>query len=219
MTGFCEDDYLMISGIQHFMYCRRQWALIHIENQWEENARTADGENMHERVHDFGLKETRNGIITVRATPVSSSELGISGECDAVELRRSEHGVEMFGKADKYTVTPIEYKRGLPKENDCDIMQLAAQALCLEEMFCCDIPFGYMYYGETKHRLKIMFDDELRKKTKDTVMQMHELYRRKATPKVRRSKSCNACSLNNICLPTLCSNQNVDLYIKEHIQH
>lgn len=216
MTGFCEDDYLMISGIQHFMFCRRQWSLIHIEGQWEENVRTADGENMHERVHDSGIKENRNGLITVRAMPVSSPTLGINGECDAVEFRRSEQGVQIFGRTGKYTVTPIEYKRGSPKQNECDIMQLTAQALCLEEMLCCDIPFGYMYYGETKRRLKVEFDADLREKTKDTVMQMHDLYLRKATPKVRRSKSCNACSLKNVCLPALCSNKNVRQYMNEY---
>ncbi len=210
-----EEEYLMLSGIQHFAFCRRQWALIHIEQQWEENLRTVDGSIMHERVHDAGFREKRGDVITVRAMAVSSPRLGISGECDAVELRKSPGGITLFGMEGTYNITPVEYKRGEPKENDCDAVQLAAQALCLEEMLCCEIPFGYLYYGETRHRTKVLFDDVLRQRTEKLIAEMHMLYKRRHTPKVKRTRACNACSLKHICLPVLGKTKAASAYVKE----
>ena len=175
---YSEEEYLMLSGVQHFAFCRRQWALIHIEQQWEENSRTVDGNIMHERVHDPELHEKRGELVITRAMAVSSARLGISGECDAVELRKSDNGIELYGLDGKYTVTPVEYKRGEPKEDDCDAVQLMAQALCLEDMLCCDIPFGYLYYGEIRRRVKVVFDAELRKRAEDIIQEMHELYKK-----------------------------------------
>lgn len=211
---YSEDEYLLLSGIQHFVFCRRQWALIHIEQQWSENYRTADGKIMHRNVHDSGFNEKRNGLIIARGMAVSSPRLGISGECDAVEFRLSPDGTELFGQSGRYSVTPVEYKRGEPKEDECDIMQLAAQAMCLEEMLCCEIPFGFLFYGETRRRLKVEFDDEIRRKTENVIEEMHRLYRSRSTPKVRRTKACNACSLKDICLPVLCSNKSASEYVR-----
>lgn len=216
--SYTENEYLMISGIQHFMFCHRQWALIHIEQQWAENLRTTDGEIMHENVHDSGFNEKRGDLITARAMAVSSSQLGLSGECDAVEFRRSPTGTELFGREGKYTVTPIEYKRGEPKENECDIMQLAAQALCLEEMLCCDIPVGYLFYGETRRRLKVDIDEQLRGRTIAVTEEMHKLYSQHYTPKVKRTKSCNACSLKNLCLPAICGGKTAKQYVEEMLK-
>lgn len=210
---YTEDEYLMLSGVQHFAFCRRQWALIHIEQQWEENFRTVDGNIMHERVHDAEKHEKRRELVITRAMAVSSARLGISGECDAVELKKSDDGIELFGLDGKYTVTPVEYKRGEPKEDDCDAVQLTAQALCLEDMLCCSIPFGYLYYGITRHRVKVAFDEALRKRTEDLIAEMHDLYKKQYTPKVKRRKACNACSLKNICLPVICGKKNASEYI------
>ncbi|PWJ12149.1 CRISPR-associated protein Cas4 [Ruminococcus flavefaciens] len=212
---YSEDEYLMLSGVQHFAFCRRQWALIHIEQQWEENSRTVDGNIMHERVHDPELHEKRGELVITRAMAVSSARLGISGECDAVELRKSDNGIELYGLEGKYTVTPVEYKRGEPKEDDCDAVQLMAQALCLEDMLCCDIPFGYLYYGEIRRRVKVVFDDELRKRAEEIIQEMHELYKKQYTPKVKRRKRCNACSLKNICLPVICGNKKASDYVEQ----
>ena len=132
---YTEDDYLMISGIQHFKFCRRQWALIHIEQQWAENEHTAVGKLMHEKVHDPYLREKRKGVIIARALPISSRELGISGECDVVEFHKCEEGVTLYGHRGLYSIYPIEYKKGKSKPTDEDRLQLAAQVLCLEEMF------------------------------------------------------------------------------------
>lgn len=212
---YSEDEYLLLSGIQHFVFCRRQWALIHIEQQWEENYRTADGQVMHRNVHDADFHEKRGNTIITRAMAVSSSKLGISGECDVVEFHGCKNGIGLFGVEGRYEVIPIEYKRGSPKENDSDIMQLAAQAMCLEEMLCCTIDTGYLYYGETHRRTKVIIDAELRERTEKAIKEMHELYRKKYTPKVKRTKACNACSLKNICLPVLCSKKSAADYIKD----
>ena len=210
---YTEDEYLMLSGIQHFVVCRRQWALIHIEQQWEENYRTADGRVMHRNVHDAGFHEKRGDLVISRAMAVSSQRLGISGECDAVEFRKDSSGIEIFGLEGRYSVTPVEYKRGQPKEDPCDEMQLAAQAMCLEEMLCCRIDTGFLYYGETHRRLKVEINEQLRQDTENALREMHELFRKRYTPKVKRSKACNACSLKNICLPVLCSQKSA----KDHI--
>lgn len=198
-----EEDYLQLSGIQHFAFCRRQWALAYIELQWDENVRTVEGKLLHEKAHDPTNAEKRGDLIISRGMPVYSTELGLSGECDVVEFHRSQDGITLFGRDGLYEVIPIEYKRGKPKENDVDILQLMAQALCLEEMLCCQISFGYLYYGETKHRKIVEFTEEIRHKTKDMFLEMHQYYERRYTPRVKRSKACNACSLKDICLPAL----------------
>lgn len=208
-----EEDFLQLSGIQHFAFCRRQWALAYIELQWQENVRTVEGRLLHENAHDAGIKEKRGNLITVRAMPVHSRELGISGECDVVEFHRSAAGVPISGHEGKYTVVPVEYKRGRPKASDIDALQVAAQALCLEEMLCCDIPCGAIYYGEIRHREKIEFTEELRRKVQDMFAEMHKYYSQKYTPKVKWSKSCNACSLKDICLPVL----NKKLSVKDYL--
>ncbi len=216
--SYSEDEYLLLSGIQHFVFCRRQWALIHIEQQWAENFRTVDGEIMHRNAHNAGFSETRGDKLTVRAMPVSSPRLGISGECDVVEFTKCDEGISLFGHEGSFSAAPIEYKRGEPKADDSDIMQLTAQALCLEEMLCCDIPYGYLFYGETKRRQRVEFTEDLRKRTENIIQEMHKLYRDKHTPKVKRSKACNACSLKNICLPVLCGSRSAAEYISSMLE-
>lgn len=208
-----EDEFLQLSGIQHFAFCRRQWALAYLEMQWQENVRTVEGKLLHEKAHDASIKEKRGDLLIVRALPVHSREIGISGECDVVEFHKSKDGVPLFGQKEKYRAVPVEYKRGSPKKDDIDALQIAAQALCLEEMLCCEIPFGYIYYGETRHREKISFDDALRKKVRDLFLEMHKYDVQQYTPKVKRSKKCNACSLKDVCLPAL----NQDISVKDYI--
>ena len=213
-----EEDFLQLSGIQHFAFCRRQWALAYIELQWQENVRTVEGHLLHENAHDAAMKEKRGDLIIVRAMPVHSREIGISGECDVVEFHKSEDGIPISGREGTYTVVPVEYKRGKPKSNDVDALQVAAQALCLEEMLCCDIPYGYIYYGEIRHREEIEFTEELRRKVKDMFAEMHKYYEQRYTPKVKWSKSCNACSLKDICLPVLNKNVSVKKYLDSRMK-
>lgn len=214
--GYQEEDYLMISGIQHFQFCRRQWALIHIEQQWAENIHTVKGELMHKKAHDPHLTEKRKDVLTVRALPVSSRILGISGECDVVEFQKSEDGIHLFGHRGTYKIYPVEYKKGKPKDSEEDILQLTAQAMCLEEMFSTEILAAALYYGETRRRQEIEITKELRQKVKDVAAQMHQYYDRRYTPKVKTSKKCSSCSLKELCIPKLEKAGTVKAYI-EHV--
>lgn len=212
-----EDEFLQLSGIQHFAFCRRQWALAYIEMQWQENLRTVEGRILHENAHNPEMKEKRGDLIVVRAMPVHSRKMGVSGECDVVELHKSENGVHINGRDGCYSIVPIEYKRGEPKSDNSDILQLTAQTLCLEEMFCTDIPYGYIYYGKTRHRLKVDFDDAIRNEVEKAFEEMHRYYSRGYTPKVKISKKCNACSLKDLCMPVLNKNKSVAEYINKFI--
>lgn len=211
--SYSEDEYLMISGIQHFVFCKRQWALLHIEQQWNENYLTVDGNLLHRNAHDGDFTEMRRDVIVTRSMPVSSSEYGISGECDIVEFHKSKDGICLFGREGKYSVIPVEYKRGRPIDSDCNDLQLIAQAVCIEEMLCCSIPYGYMYYGQIRRRVKVEFADELRVRLSSVLNEMHRLYKARHTPVVKKSRSCNACSMNNLCLPSATSSSASE-YIK-----
>ena len=213
-----EDEYLMISGIQHFKFCRRQWALIHIEQQWEENVHTVVGELMHKKAHDPYLTEKRKGVLITRALPVSSRMLGISGECDVVEFHEKDEGVKLHGHRGLYEIYPIEYKKGKPKESEEDILQLTAQAMCLEEMFSSDIQEGALFYGETRRREPVKITEELRIQVKDIVKEMHQYYERRYTPQVKYSKRCNSCSLKNICMPKLGKTSSVKSYVAQALE-
>ena len=208
----------MLSGIQHFTFCRRQWALIHIEQQWADNLRTVEGNIMHENAHNGELREKRGNTVISRGMAVFSRSLGINGVCDVVEFHKSKTGIELHGLEDKYDVVPIEYKKGKPKKNDADVLQLVAQAMCLEEMLVCNIEKGYLYYGEPKRRTVVDISDELREKVKSCCMEMHQLYDRRHTPKVKISKACNACSMKDICLPKLCKNRSAEKYVNDMIK-
>ena len=213
-----EDKYLMISGIQHFKFCRRQWALIHIEQQWAENVHTVTGELMHKKAHDPYLTEKRKDTIITRALPVSSRTLGVSGECDIVEFQRVEDGIRLHGHRGLYHVYPVEYKKGKPKETEEDHLQLAAQAMCLEEMFSTDIPEGAIFYGETRRREIVPISAQLRKEVADILEEMHQYYDRGYTPKVKYQKACSACSLKEICLPELGRYVSVKTYIEQALK-
>lgn len=214
-----EDEYISLSGIQHFAFCRRQWALIHIEQQWEENLRTVEGNLLHKNAHDAGFTEKRGDILISRGMPIHSRILGISGECDVVEFhKREKEGIVLFGREGKYIPVPVEYKHGEPKKDDIDTLQLMAQAICLEEMLCCEVKSGYMYYEEIRHRVQVTFHDELRDKAKRLFEEMHQMYQRRFTPRVKRTKACNACSLKEICLPVLNKNKSVKEYIISKIE-
>lgn len=216
--NYCEDEYLMLSGLQHFEFCQRQWALIHIEQQWQDNVFTVDGNIMHEKAHDKTFNETRGDIIITRSMAIKSNELGISGECDIVEFHKNENGVQIYGREGKYIPVPVEYKKGKPKQGDEDVLQLVAQAMCLEEMLCCNIKYAYLYYGDVRKRTKVDISDELRNKVKDDLLLMHQYYRRKYTPKVKTSKKCNGCSLKDLCIPKLMKHSSVKEYINKMLE-
>lgn len=212
-----EEDFLMLSGIQHFAFCRRQWALIHIEQQWQENEYTVAGELLHKNAHDPYFNEKRKDVIVSRSMPVFSRTMGVSGECDIVEFRKSDDGISIHGHRGLYDVYPIEYKKGSPKDTEIDILQLTAQAMCLEEMLSTHIQEGAVFYGETRRRQIVVFSEELKEQVSSSFAEMHEMYGRRYTPKVRWSKSCNACSLKDICLPKLGKTPSVKGYIHKTI--
>lgn len=199
-----EEDFLNISGIQHFTFCRRRWALIFIECVWADNALTTDGTLMHARAHDSTITEKRGDLLTSRDMAVFSRTLGITGKCDVVEFHKNENGVEIFGREGKWLPFPVEYKHGKPQKNDSDRLQLCAQAICLEEMLSCPpIETAYLFYGEIKRREAVALDDDLRSKVASTFAEMRGYYQREYTPRVKPKKACVSCSLNSVCLPKL----------------
>ena len=212
-----EDDYLMLSGLQHFAYCRRQWALIHIEQQWAENERTIDGQLFHKKAHDAGATEKRGDLIITRGLHIKSSEFGITGICDVVEFHKSEQGITLFSFEGLWQPYPVEYKKGEPKENNADELQLCAQAMCMEEMLLCHIPCGSLYYGQNRRRLTVEFTEELRIQVTSMLKEMHELWKKGYTPKVKPKKGCNACSLKEICIPRLMKAKSVSSYIDANL--
>lgn len=213
MTDYPEEQWLLLSGLQHFRFCRRQWALIHIEQQWAENERTVDGTLMHQRAHDRDRKEVRGGAVITRGMSVFSARLGISGACDVVEFHPDPEGVPLSGRAGRWRPFPVEYKRGAPKPHDADELQLCAQAMCLEEMLCCPVPEGALFYGEPRRRTPVAFTEALRQQVRAGTEEMHQLYRRGHTPKAKPGKGCSACSLKDLCLPRLARREPVAGYL------
>lgn len=177
-----------------------------------------EGHILHEKAHDGKLGEKRGDRLIIRGLPVVSRWLGLTGVCDVVEFTSDESGVPLFGHRGRYQPMPVEYKRGEPKANRCDMLQLCAQAICLEEMLGCHIPKGCMYYGETRHRLEVPLDDALRCEVLAILQEMHEMYKRRHTPKVRTGSFCRACSLRELCLPKLCKTPSVSAYIAQRLE-
>ena len=211
---YSEEEFLQLSGIQHFSFCRRQWALIHIENQWAENYRTIDGAILHQNAHDTQFQESRGDRLITRGVSIYSGELGVSGQCDVLEYHRGSAGIPLPGRDGLWQPYPVEYKRGKPREDTGDALQLCGQAMCLEAMLCCDIPEGALYYGEIRRRERIVFTPELRAQVRQMLAQMHDLYHRGYTPKVKPTKSSTACSMKELCLPKLMKTRSVSAYLK-----
>ena len=218
MILYDEEEFLQLSGIQHFAFCRRQWALAYIELQWSENVRTIEGHLMHHKAHDGNIRERRGDLLISRGMPICSRSMGVSGECDVVEFHKNRNGISLHGEEGLYQVIPVEYKRGKPKIGHEDVVQLTAEGMCLEEMLCCDIPFGYLFYGETKHREKVEFSEELRAEVRGMFAEMHRYFEERYTPRVRWSKACNACSLKDICLPVLGKKKSAYDYVLAHLE-
>lgn len=219
MKEYTDEDLLMLSGLHHFAFCKRRWALVHLENQWEDNVKTVEGNIMHEICHDTDFSESRGNLMIIRGLYLSSYKLGVTGQCDVVEftLRNDEKGAVLFGRKGTWDVCPVEYKKGRPISGLTYISQLCGQALCLEEMFACKIDYGYLYYGETRKRQKVIFTNELREQVKAMINEMHEYYRRGYTPKVKTTPKCKSCSLKELCLPKLCRNISVSNYYAKNL--
>jgi CRISPR-associated exonuclease Cas4 len=189
---FNEDELISISALNHFYYCPRRCALIHIEQIWTENLFTAEGRIMHEHVHDAG-DELRGNVRIARGVPLRSLKLGLVGVSDVVEFHKIS--------SDTWQPFPVEYKLGKPKLDHSDMIQLCAQAICLEEMLSIGIPDGALFYGRTRRRSDVVFDEALRHETAETVEKARVLINAGVTPPPIYAKRCEKCSLINDCLP------------------
>ena len=205
MTDEPLDDLVMISALQHYAFCPRQCALIHIEQIWAESGRTAEGRIMHEHVHDEN-RESRGNVRIDYGVSLRSLRLGLIGKADVVEFHRQPDG--------SWRPFPVEYKRGKPKADDCDKVQLCAQAICLEEMLSVAIPEGALFYGQTRHRHDVAFDEALRRETEEAARRARDLIASGQTPSPIYEKRCESCSLMAECLPkTIQKRRSVKSYL------
>ena len=216
---YTDDELLSLSGIQHFCFCKRQWALIHVEQQWSENIRTAEGRIIHEQVDDPFFNESRGNVIISRASPLVSYTLGLNGIADVIEYTRSDTGISLPGSEGLWTMKPVEYKRGKPKIDERDEVQLCAQVMCLEEMFGVRIDEADFYYNEIRRRQHLKITDELRSLVSSLADEMHTIFLNGITPGAESGMSCALCSLVDVCMPKLTKKKSsVSNYIGKHIQ-
>ncbi len=212
-------DYLQINSIQHFAFCKRQWGLITLEQIWSENEDTVLGQFVHRNVDDEYYREKRKDSIIVRSMPISSQKLMLRGIADLVEYRKNKEGNFLDKYHGKWQPFIVEYKKGRPKKNDCDILQLAAQVICLEEMSGALIPSSAIYYKGINKRVLVEITPELREKVIEYANEMHWFFARQKTPKAERGKNCPRCSLKELCMPRLTTHKKSVLnYIEEHMQ-
>ena len=215
-----EDDMLMLSGIQHFRFCPRQWALIHIDQKWEDNRLTIEGELLHKNVDDPFYRQKCGDFISLRSVNIASHELGLYGVTDVVELHPTDkvnNSIISPEYPGLWVPYPVEYKHGKPKRNEIDEVQLAAQAICLEEMYNIRIEKGAFYYAETRHRTEIKFTNDLRKIVYESALEMHKCFSSGKLPKIKRGKYCEKCSLKNLCMPESENCTKVSYYLKKNL--
>jgi len=200
------EELVPISALTQYAYCPRRCALIHVEQIWIENRFTAEGRIMHKHVHDEG-DESRGDVRIERGASLRSLRLGLIGKADVVEYHRQVDG--------SWQAFPVEYKRGKPKPDHSDKIQLCAQALCLEEMLNVHIPVGALFYGKTRRRLDVDFDEALRQETQDVAKLTHDLIDAGITPAPVYAKRCESCSLMAECMPkTIQKKRSVKSYLK-----
>lgn len=213
-----DDSMLMLSGIQHYMFCPRQWALIHIEQGWGDNRLTAEGELLHKNVDNPAYRQKNGDTITLRAVHIASHSLGLYGISDAIELipcYSETNAITHPRYAGYWKPYPIEYKRGHSKPDERDEVQLSAQVICLEEMYGIHIPEAALFYNETRHRETVIIDDHLRQLTYELSKAMHKTFASGITPKAVEQRGCKSCSLLDICSPELSKKTSVSYYLKK----
>ena len=214
---YTEEDCIAISGLQHLAFCPRQWGLIHLDQEWAENRLTAEGKTLHERV-DEGYREFRRGLRQYSGLHVQSRELGLYGRLDVLEAIATEGpsvNVSLLGLSGNWSIHPVEFKRGKPKKHNADLVQLCAQALCLEEMTGLEIGTASIFYGEIRHRVEIELADILRQKTIALVQKAHELIYSGILPAAEIQAHCRSCSLNEQCLPRSQQSQRIATYQRD----
>ena len=210
---------LMLSGIQHFAFCPRQWALVHIEQQWEENHLTVEGQWLHRNVDNPLATERNKNVVYLRSVALISHELGLYGIADMLELSATSSesdSITVSRYPGRWHVTPIEYKHGKPKRDEIDEVQLCAQAMCIEEMYEIHVTRGYFYYAATRQRTEIHFSDQLRGLVAMYAKDMHDVFTSALTPKAEFKPCCRSCSLNEKCfVGPLRKATNVNNYLRQ----
>ena len=217
---YSDDDMLMLSGIQHYRFCPRQWALIHIEQQWDDNRLTMEGSLQHKHVDDPFYRQKCGDFISLRSVSIASHELGLYGITDVIELHPADdtsNAITHPRYPGYWQPYPIEYKHGKPKRNEVDEVQLAAQAMCLEEQYGIRIECGAIYYAEVRHRTEIHFSDYLRDIVKACSTDMHAIFASGRMPAIQRGKHCERCSLKNLCMPESADCTRVSYYLKKNL--
>lgn len=217
---YAEDDMLMLSGIQHYLFCPRQWALIDLEQEWADNKLTILGQILHSNVDNPFYRQKNGDTITLRSVHIASRRLGLYGISDAVELLPSdteENAITHDRYPGFWKPYPVEYKRGHRKQNECDEVQLAAQVICLEEMYGIHIPYAALYYNEIKHRDVVSISDSLRQLTQQCADKMHEIFKSQQIPPANMQKFCKNCSLKDICMPEISECMQVGNYLKRNL--
>jgi len=210
-----EDECLPLSGIQHIAFCPRQFALIHVERLWVESVATFEGRLLHDRADDPFFVESRGTVLVSRSVPLVSRELGLYGVADVVEFHLvSDGAIVLHGRDGNWLPYPVEYKRGQQKPDDRDMVQVCAQAMCLEEMLHAEITEGALFYGRTRRRQVVHFDVSLRERVADLAQQMHALVDAGETPPPQRTRACTACSLKDICLPRVSHSRSARQYLR-----
>jgi CRISPR-associated exonuclease Cas4 len=216
---YSPDDYLMISGLQHYYFCKRQWGLIHIGQAWADNALTVEGNLLHAQADDPFFTEIRKDLLISRAMAVSSASLGFSGVLDVVEFHQEKDGIPLRGREGRWQPNIVEYKHGKPKKNKCDLMQLTAQAICLEEMLGCIIQSADLFYATPKRRTTVPIDTDLRQEMKTLAKELHTAYAGGVISKAESHKNCPKCSLYELCMPRLTlKRQSVTNYMNRNIE-
>lgn len=212
-----EDDLLPISALQHLAFCERQCALIHVERQWAENERTAEGRVLHESV-DEGYRAYRRGTKQFAGVHVENRRLRIAGRLDVLELVKTSEAPDncaAWGIKGSWELHPVEFKRGKPKDHDADRVQLCAQGLCLEEMTGREIVSGSLFYGQIRRRDEVPFDTPLRARVEGLVERLHQIVSQRLLPAPVWKRHCHACSLLEICQPKATSGAQIEAYRKE----
>jgi CRISPR-associated exonuclease Cas4 len=211
-----EFDYLAISGIQHFSFCKRQWALIYLEKIWLENYHTSVGRTVHKKVDDPFFTEVRKDIIKTRSVELVSHSLKVYGVADVIEFQSTDsNGVRLKGRSGFWKPIPVEYKKGREKASIVDEVQLCLQGICLEEMLGVNISYGYLYYAKTRSRVKVELTKYLRNEVASMIKEMTHLKEKKVTPLAEYKKTCTSCSLYDICLPKISRGADVEKYIRK----
>lgn len=214
---FSDDEYIMISSLQHLAFCERQWSLIHIESEWKDNVLTVEGRAMHDHVHEDGISSKPDARL-VRGMRLRNEALGLYGVADLVELRKSNGGVRIPHSRGRYLPYPVEYKHGQSRPDDADEVQLAAQAMCLEEMFDISVSTGAVFYGKPKRRYEVQITQILRDRVVSLCSRARELISLSARPLARVGKHCGRCSLADICMPDVISRSDFSTYNDEVIR-